>query len=147
DLAQRRPLTSWKGHQDVVTSLAYAPDGKTLASASYDGSVKLWATVASNTGPNRVPTKTLTAGGRVHSVAFSPDGKRLAAACSASDQDTSGLTGASAQVLLWNLDDTKKPKSLQCTGKAATAVRFSPVDAILAASAGDGSVRSWDIEG
>jgi WD40 repeat protein len=32
-----------KGHTDCVRSLAFSPDGKTLASASYDGTLKLWA--------------------------------------------------------------------------------------------------------
>src|SRR5262245_49029156 len=43
--------TSLKGHRDCITSLAFSPDGRTLASASYDGTVKLWEVL---TGQERV---------------------------------------------------------------------------------------------
>src|SRR6184192_4616665 len=32
----------WQAHTDIVTSLAFSPDERTLASGSFDGSVKLW---------------------------------------------------------------------------------------------------------
>lgn len=76
------------GHLDRVADLAFCPDGKTLASASWDGSVRLWSLasaqeVAAFSGHR----------GRVLVVAFAPDGATLAAGGEAPD--------GTSEVLLW----------------------------------------------
>lgn len=73
-------------HTDRVLSVSFNPDGETLASGSYDSTVRLWDV---NTGRH---LRTFTGHTRdVNSVSFSPDGKILA---SGSDDGT---------VLLWEL--------------------------------------------
>lgn len=61
------------GHDGGVYSVAFSPDGKTIASGSWDKTIKLWEV---STGKL---IKTLTGhNSYVHSVAFSPDGKSIA---------------------------------------------------------------------
>src|SRR5436309_930066 len=62
-----------RGHAGLVYSIAFAPDGKTLASGSVDGTVKLWEV---GTGSELATLKGHT--DWVYSVAFAPDGKTLA---------------------------------------------------------------------
>ena len=65
-------LHSLKGHTDGVRDVAFSSDGKRLASASWDGTVKVWDAL---TGQELL---TLPIGADAGSVAFSPDGHRLA---------------------------------------------------------------------
>ena len=68
------PITL-KGHTGEVWSVCFSPDGKRLASASDDKTVKVWDT---QTGQESLTLKGHTAA--VTSVCFSTDGKRLASA-------------------------------------------------------------------
>jgi len=62
-----------KGHTGAVVGLAFSPDSKTLASASYDGTLKSWDMT---TGKERATLGEYE--GCLGYVAFSPDGKTLA---------------------------------------------------------------------
>jgi WD40 repeat protein len=59
----------------MVTSLAFSPDGRTLASSSWDKTVKVWDV---SSAQDLATLKWHS--GYVYSVAFSPDGKMLASA-------------------------------------------------------------------
>ena len=66
------PLT---GHTDVIRQVVFSPDGTRLATASFDGSAKLWDAVSGK--------ELLTLSGHaanVFGVTFSPDGKTIATA-------------------------------------------------------------------
>jgi WD40 repeat protein len=115
DLGTGQEKASYQGHGDIVFAAAFAPDGKTLASGSRDGTAKLWDLAA---GKERFTCEGHD--GEVRSVAFSPDGKTLATA------------GADATVRLWDVSTGKERKQLEVKDATVTCVRFSPDGKLLA---------------
>src|SRR5258708_3298240 len=67
--ALAKPILTLQGHEGVVYSVAISPDGKFLASASNDQSIKLW-----NAKTGKELFNLLGKTGHVFCVAFSPDG-------------------------------------------------------------------------
>ncbi|OQR64533.1 DNA-binding protein [Streptomyces maremycinicus] len=116
------------GHRGPVNSVAFAPDGRTLATASSDGTVTLRRLA------DRRTTATFAMTGRVRSVAFSPDGRTLAA----------GATHA--PVRLWGTAGHRTKAVLPTSTVGARAVAFDPRGRALAVAAGDGTVQVWDTD-
>ncbi|MBD1831637.1 serine/threonine protein kinase [Cyanobacteria bacterium FACHB-472] len=67
-----RPKYSISAHKNYVNSVAFSPDGQTLASGSRDNTIKLW-----NPQTGELKSTISNLNGDVNSVAFSPDGKTL----------------------------------------------------------------------
>src|SRR5271168_5660276 len=71
--ANKPELVVPTGHSATVTSIAFSPDGRVLASGSFDRTIKLWD-VSSGKEIGALPGHD----GEVFSIAWSPDGRTLA---------------------------------------------------------------------
>ncbi|MFD5422242.1 trypsin-like peptidase domain-containing protein [Streptomyces sp. NPDC127069] len=112
-------------HTGPVYSVAFSPDGKTLATGSSDETVRLW-----DTATGKEVHAPLTGTGPVQSVAFSPDGKTLA-------------TG-SYEVQVWDVATGKEVRTFLTGDTPVQSVVFSPDGKTLAAGSADQTVRLWD---
>jgi WD40 repeat protein len=121
------PRTS-VGHASAVTSLAFAPDGRILASASRDETLMLrdvgtGALLGSLSGHTE----------QVWSVAFSPDGALLA---SAADDKT---------IRVWDAASGKAIATMTGHRGFPRSIAFSPDGRLLASGAYDNTVKLWDV--
>ena len=119
------------GHSNSVISVAFSPDGKTIASGGMDNTIILWDVETHQ--PIGEPLEGHT--DIVRSVAFSPDGKTLA---SGSEDET---------IILWNVK-TRQPIGRPLSGHAnlVTSVAFSPDGKTLASGSDDKTIILWDVE-
>src|SRR5437016_1951960 len=102
-----------KGHTGLVYSVAFSPDGKTLASGSFDCMIKLWDVA---TGMEQATLKGHT--NQVHSVAFSPDGKTLASG--------GGDPPKPGEIKLWDVTTGKEQAPLKGDPLTVNSVAFRP---------------------
>lgn len=116
------------GHQDGVWAVQFSPDGKTIMSASWDGTVKLWHQdghlQSTLSGHQR----------RVYDAEFSPDGQTIASA------------SADQTIKLWRRDGTLLT-TLQGHQASVYSVAFSPDGRWIASASGDKTIKVWQRNG
>ena len=129
-LSNQEQSPTWSillGHTDQVMSVAFSPDGKLLASGSWDSTIILWGVASGQ------KVHTLTGHNKVTSVAFSPDGKLLA----------SGSWDST--IILWDVASGQEVRTLENPTGMANSVAFSPDGKLLASGLISGTVKLWDV--
>ena len=122
-----RVLHTLQGHRGSIWSVAWSPDGKQLATGSWDNSIKLWE---ASTG--KLQHTVQGHKNRVHKIAWSPDGKHLASC------------GWDGVIKIW--DGTWLEHTLKGHSAVAFCIAWSPNGKRLASGSPDKSVRIWDTE-
>ncbi|AKG22118.1 trypsin-like peptidase domain-containing protein [Calothrix sp. 336/3] len=115
------------GHSNWVSSVAFSPDGQTLASGSLDNTIKIW-----NPKTGKLITTLTGHSNWVSSVAFSPDGQTLA---SGSGDKT---------IKIWNPKTGKLITTLTGHSDSVYSVAFSPDGQTLATGSHDKTIKIWD---
>ena len=115
-------------HTGYIYSVAFSPDGQTLASGAADTTIRLWRVSDGNL------LSTLEGStGSMNSVAFSPDGQILA----------SGSTDRT--IRLWRVSDGSLPHTLEGHTSCVWSVAFSPDGKPMASVSNDGTIRLWGV--
>ena len=118
-----------QAHADLVTSVAFAPDGRRLVSSSRDGTMRIWDAELYHAVAHPIRVHA----GPVMSVKFSPDGKRIV---SGSQDSTIRVCDAETGGLL-----------LEARHHASVlSVAYSPDGKRIVSSSEDGTVCIWDAE-
>ena len=115
------------GHTAAVVSIAFSPDGKTIASGSWDSTIRLWD-VATSRHLHTLIGHTSD----IQSVSFSHDGQTLA-------------SGSSDKTIrLWDVATSRHLHTLIGHTSDIQSVSFSPDGQTIASGGGWDTIRLWD---
>ena len=120
--------TRMEGHQGIVKSVQFSPQGDRVVTSGEDGTARLWDL------QGRELTKFEGHQGSVYDVQFSPQGDRIV---------TRGYDGTAR---LWDLQGRELTKFEGHQGSVSD-VQFSPQGDRIVTGGSDGTVRLWDLQG
>lgn len=123
-----------QGHSQQITSVCYSSDGSTLASGSYDGTVRLWEVTS---GRASMELRAMDGHDAISSICLSPDGRTIAGG------STSG------RIHWWHVATGREIRAFNTSfglneeRREVVAVCFSPDGSIIAGVSGSGHVILW----
>src|SRR5262249_1587135 len=127
------PAVVLEGHTRPVRDQAFSPDGKRLATASDDETVRIWDPA---TGQELLcfdsPRDGIPGYRGIGCLAFSPDGKRLAG-------------GKAQNLVIWDAATGKELHYLRWHSNTIESLAFSPDGKTLATGADDHEIKLWDL--
>jgi len=127
DISLKPALVIQNGHTREVNSIAFSPDGKVLASGSFDNSIKLW-----DISTGRL-IRSLEKHGAVCALAFSLGGILAA--------------GGYKTIRVWEINSGRLLVSISdAHSRDVTSVAFRPDGAVLASGSNDNTIKLWDME-
>jgi WD40 repeat protein len=134
-LAEPQPTAeTLEGATSLAKTVAFTPDGRSLAAGHDDGSIRIWEIARPRQPPRELVGHTET----VTELEISRDGRHLAS------------TGSDQTVRLWNISDPAEsaPASSVLRGHTNTVygLSFSPDGKRLASGGLDHSVRLWNLD-
>ncbi len=132
DTATWQSRSVLQGHDQTVSYVAFSPDGCRLASASADGTVRIWDVDLAGSNFAIRPDRP---GQRTHTtcLAFSPDGRVLV------------ISRFSEPLALWDPASGRRLASLTEPRSLVLSLSFSPDGRILAAGTVGGGIERWDV--
>ena len=123
----RVPHLVLQAHSDRVTAVAFSPDGTMFATASWDGTLKLWSVA----GGERL-WASLEQQSIVSSISFHPDGQYLA---------NSGYDGT---IRIWNVRDGTCLLVIEAHRDPIWSIAWSPDGHLLASGSFDTTIKLWE---